>query len=373
MRVGMMTTWGSPCGIATYSEQLVPALKGVGIDVVVMAPGDPASKTCIRSDAPDARVELCWDRRVVGSAASSADVVEHYKLDLVHVQHEDGLFHAPKDFVLDLFSSLGCPVCVTLHTVQRNRPGWYRQLLSLDRIHVLVHTPAAWAYLNSFDVGRVSLVRHGTPVTRPGERDRGLALLKQPPHKDVVTGLVFGFVNVGKCIEKTMEMYVQARERGYIKGAARLFVVGSPSSTAAEAYMRSLDGYVLQLGYEHEVFVMSMFVEVADVPHVIAAADLGILNTNSMTYSASGQVHQAAAQGLPLVVANQPIYVEAVQAGCPAFCNSDDDDATRLLAGLYNSVELRSFVSQRMKAFGSATAWDKLAAVYASLYAEMVR
>jgi hypothetical protein len=39
---------------------------------------------------------------------------------------------------------------------------------------------------------------------------------------------------------------------------------------------------------------------------------------------------------------------------------------------MFNSAALRKLVSLRMKALASATSWDKLAAVYAGLYADTI-
>lgn len=123
-RVAHISTWNVPCGIASYCKCLIQALQGFDIDSVVV-PIHPAQwKHCIASDIAD------WEKETLAKVQG---------VDLVHIQHEHGLFgySIGKEFALKRYSNLlkgisakGIPCVTTFHTepVRSHKTGWRKSL-----------------------------------------------------------------------------------------------------------------------------------------------------------------------------------------------------------------------------------------------------
>lgn len=109
-RILHVSTWGVPCGIATYCGNLVGALERRGIRNDVFALEPHAWKSYLPTDISRLRAAI---------VERAADV------DLVHIQHEHGLFGlangargASRNFgsVLSAILRAGRPVVTTFHT-----------------------------------------------------------------------------------------------------------------------------------------------------------------------------------------------------------------------------------------------------------------
>jgi len=168
LRILHVSTWKIPCGIATYCDNLVKALDAEGTRNTV-APVHPAEwKYCLPVDI--AR----WQQSIVQQARD---------VDLVHIQHEHGLFgygvgskFAVKRFggLLTALQEIAKPVVTTFHTdiCTHSRRGlrgkWdrFRRKYLWSR-HVTHHfgseSGRARAIVHS-SATRRSFVRHGFPV-----------------------------------------------------------------------------------------------------------------------------------------------------------------------------------------------------------------
>ncbi|NOX96774.1 MAG: glycosyltransferase [Nitrospirae bacterium] len=112
MRIGMVSTYPPiECGIATYTEYLVKALRNANNEVFVVSQfGGEGERIypAFHADDPDL-------------ADSIFRMMSQFTPDVVHIQHEYGLFGKPKGVnVIPLvykFKLAKIPIVITLHTV----------------------------------------------------------------------------------------------------------------------------------------------------------------------------------------------------------------------------------------------------------------
>jgi hypothetical protein len=104
---------------------------------------------------------------------------------------------------------------------------------------------------------------------------------------------------------------------------------------------------------------------VPDPTTLFRAADFAVLNTQSSSYSASGQAQLAISHGLPVLCANRPIYDYALACGSLPFeLNPRDlrlptEDFKVSLRALMSSAALRKAV--RLTQESSYARWSEVA------------
>jgi len=382
--VAFITTWGDRCGIATYSEELVECLLGIDVRVAVFAPNEPSS--CQHALVQGVSAAPLWGR---SSPALADTLVRATKgADIVHFQHEHGLFRDRRAFfqVLRALREHGRKTVVTLHTASEYGEAEACSFFDTLRSNVdviVTHTPAATTAL-SLAQGTAHIVQipHGTRVLqRYGSRVTGLQFLRVPERywSDVFVG-TFGFIGAGKAIHNTIKCFCDGLARRFIPPTTRYLICGDPGQGGEDApYVQELLGLIGKLGYTDNVFLQcTKFVPRERVRDVMAAFDCAVLNTSSQTLSASGQVHLHAAHHVPLAVANRPIYHDAVQAGAVPFDVPDDSykfslSGVNAISALAASKAVRASVKQAMQDFAIRTAWPKVAGLYKTLYGHLTK
>jgi len=377
MRIGLVSTWGQRCGIATYSEQLAQALHKGGVEVVPFTPIEMGTTRSVAGFSPVG----CWvrDDPGAGNAKGLVDAAKGAKVDLLHFQHEFGLFRNALGFLqtLKAIRASGFPCIVTLHTVPLfghfwQRGGWLTKLRQYTDA-IVVHTPASAASV-SVAPGKspVHLIPHGTPEERPGDAARGFKVLGLDTPDIGPLGLVFGFIGNSKNIVATVLAFGDGLTRGWIRGNAMLCIVGDSGGDTIYVE-RALKPAIDATGWNMNIRLIEKFVAPEEVPHMLAAAAFGVLNTTSWSLSASGQVHAYAAHGVPIAVADRPIYTEAVHAGAIPFTVGAAADQPTLdmivaIAALARDQQLRATIRATMVKYAMETGWTRLVPRYVALY-----
>ena len=378
LRVVFVTTWGSECGIATYSEDLSAWLVDEGVQLSVLAPCEAG--TCMARTRADIPHNAIWTRKEANLGALLTKYTEG--IDIVHFQHEHGIFQNVAAFFQALtdLRKAGRKTVVTMHTVQPygdwQGTGFADSLRS--RVDcIIVHTPACLAALSlARGDAPVVWVPHGTRVAPPaGTREEGLKFLTipEPAWQGATFGGALGFVNEGKNIHETIKGFAEGLARNLIPRNCALIIVGRPP--LENIYRLHLENLVAATGFTNNIILRLKFVPRDMIGHVMAALDFGVLNTTGTSLSASGQVHLHAAYGTPLAAARRPIYDDACAAGALTFdvdaqgrCGLPLVDALAALA----KPAVRKMVSESLRAYGQRTGWNLIARQHAEIYRRLL-
>lgn len=386
MKLAFVSTWGQHCGISTYTEELVEALRETP-DVRIMIAAPSELGVAIREEASLAPHQSLWQRREMVFERLVQGLAG---FDVVHFQHEFGLFQINQTFLAacQALREAGSKVVVTLHTVHPfGGPvgGGFHAALAGTVDLLIVHTVEAAASLYMDTRGRgaaIEVVPHGARLAaRDGDRERGARLLGLPrtlAHHvvvgDIPVCLVYGFQGPNKNTHMTLRTFALACSLR-LAGNALLVIAGEASD---DRYMLSLGSEIDASGHLNRLFLAPGFTPVEDVPHVLAAADFSVLNSNSWVFSSSGAAHALAAHKVPCAVVNRPIYREAIGGGALPFelhegsCDTPSQSLVTALGALAVGPRLRAAIAEAQRAWVEAVAWPKIAERHMQLYRKVL-
>lgn len=385
MRIALVTTWGTACGIATYSEELTRALLAAGHEVTILAPAEMGS--CIRETGIQVPTIQCWTRsQFVGLPPKMEQILKTAPgFDIVHFQHEHGLFWSATG-LLEAIRQIrqgvfhGAHVAVTLHTLFHygswQHSGLYDGLKHLADA-VIAHTVEGAASIAVARGTHAELVciPHGTEPGAKGDREEGLTYLGVPQalHDKAVFGVIFGFQGPSKNTICTVRGFADSLSRRY-QDTGALIIAGEEGNDGT--YFQEIEGSIGESGYGRHVIIRRGFTPMNRVPDVMAAADFGVLNTTSWTLSASGAAHVYMRYGVPLAVANRPIYNEAIRAGAIPFTLDRDAYVPTLslvnaIGALVRDKGLRHSVGQSMAKYAAMSSWENVAGLHVELYSRL--
>jgi glycosyltransferase involved in cell wall biosynthesis len=305
--------------------------------------------------------------------------------DVIHFQHEHGLFWDATGFLQCLQqirqATPRTRIIVTMHTLFHygswKHCGLYDGLRHLAD-GLIAHTTEGFASLavGRGDRAKLAYVPHGTELGERGDRSKGLKLLGVPDAywQKGIFGLVFGFQGPSKNTICTVRAFADSLSRRYHDNG--VLVIAGDFADSIKSYLMEVQGAVDETGYGRHVVLKPGFTDTADVPHVMAAADFGVLNTDGWTLSASGAAHVYMRYGVPLAVANRPIYNEAIRAGALPFMLGSDAsvptlNAVNAIGALVRDTELRQTVGAEMRQFAERTSWEVVAKKHIELYTQL--
>jgi len=385
LKVLYVSTFKTRCGIATYTENLLtPFNKQEDARAEVAAPVTEDLNIEYSSEA-----RFCWTK----GSNQLIDAVRDCSVnkDVVHFQHEFGIF-TNRDFffaAIDAAKKNKCKVVVTLHTVPtfgdvENSLFVVELLEKADA--VIVHTEEGVASISTaarrvpnYTQNKVYQIPHGTPVVSAGDKQKGLKCLGVEGNAinyftNCTIGGAVGFIGPGKFIDSTVEIFLQATLQGFL-GENHAFVIIGASSDPTSKYAIHIQNKIWFSGARN-IHVFNTFIKREDMADVFAILDYGILNTNSHTLSASGQVQEHIARRIPIAVRNRPIYSDAIRAGAIPFnlkeTETSSATAMHALTALATSKRVRDSVKLKMQWYSKKTSWDIIAAVHTKLYKRLL-
>jgi len=379
IKVAFLTTWGSKCGISTYSEELCECLINTGeVNVQVIAPMEEGS--CI--DSPEQiPFRLIWSRNDPNLPISIPPTVQD--CDIVHVQHEYGLFQHHDSFIhlLKLLRKNKLKVAVTLHTVFPYgdwRSGVVDSIKSNSDV-IITHTLEAYAAILLGRGGAKTIkINHGTRSNvLCGDRAEGIKFLGIPSnYSNASFGGVIGFIGPSKNIHETIRAWSDATARRLIDPSKSGLIIVGETDDNSFAYRKQLGNYKRDCGFSENIFIVDKFIPRNMMKHVMAVFDYAILNTDSKTLSASGQVHALAAHGVPFAAVTRPIYRDSIVAGAVPFNIDDKNEYTismvNAISALASNKSFREEIKQSLISYAKNTGWPKQAKLHVDVYRELL-
>lgn len=381
MKVGFLSTYPPQrCGIATYTEALVSALKPLRADVVVFSEVTPA----VAADEPEDCQRVFVRRR--DWSANVLDAVCAAGVDLLHVQHAPDIFGMDRR-LLRLLADLrarGVASVVTLHTVHTPISAAVEGAFGTSRFHrelaavcdaLLVHGEATMAdalRLQGVPADKVTVIPHGTAILNVPSRSESRAKLGLPANGALF--LYFGFIRVQKNIHTIIKAFYRVRKE---KRDAKLLIVGSVQGGAwfnrwYLAYCRRL---VRRLKLTDSVELQDRFASANEIPMLYGAADVVLLPYAQRYGSASGVVHSALGANRLVLCSSSPKFAEIRDAVDPYLIAPTFDAkawASRLVE-LTSDEEKAAQLIQKLASLAAATSWPVVAGLHQKLYERLVK
>ncbi len=373
MRVVALTTFHEPCGIATYSEALLAALRAEGAAVDVIAPTLRAG-TEPRGEQPLRR----WrrDRASVQEGLQVLRDVVRLKADVVHLQLSLGFVSTRFLAALAQACRLaGLPLVVTLHDRAGGGPlrnfRVARALMALRGATLVVHNESHASEAGRHASSRVRVIPHGIATPTPRDSAACKRALGIPPARPVIAH--FGFIHPDKGVEAVLHAVATLSAQG--QPVHYLVCGGAFPTGASQAHLRHLRAEARRLGVAEQVSLEGSFLDDAQVSERLGAADLIVLNYQTgRAQTSSGAARHAFTAGRPIAVSSAPIF-DDLRASLytlrapPEPPTALAAELSRLLADEALRAELASAVTARAE----ADSWPSVARQHLDLFNELLR
>jgi len=378
MKIAWLSSWPPRhCGIATYSAELVDALRQEGSEVHVVchsdggAPGEKNVYPVIDT------IHHGWDEAVY-------DTVKSIKPDVVHIQHEFGLYNTSGDNASGLFRPLfrwksegKLPVVLTYHSVYTELSSMissYMDLMQRLADAGIVHAEYQWAYLHT-NLGRivdnVYVIPHGASVRTPLPKAAAKEALALKGKK--VLGML-GWFTPTKGFHHVLSMWDDLSEQLspdtvlLLAGDAR---IGDPNQVE---YKNKLLGLIEKSIARNNIKVVLGSFTPAEYEQILASFDAMVMPYTFA--SQSGNLAHSFSLGVPVVVSGiegLKAEVEASGAGI-AVPPGNDTELKRAIMNIMGDDDLRIEYSERaLNYVRTAIGWDITAQKHMQLYKKVIR
>lgn len=388
MRVLHVSTWDVPCGIATYCANLVRALdrRDVRSDVYPLAPH--LWRSLVTTDVAE----------LVADIAAQAS-----RYDLVHVQHEHGLFGhavsykaAARNYgtMLRLLRDAGRPVVTTFHTeplgsgpatgrfslrdalpdalrAWGRRAAWHRHVARSFKpgTMAIAHTPGTRRSLikRGIPAASVHVIPHGCLPQRDLRIDALMAKQRLGLPASSVLLTMFGFVGTYKGQDLAVRALARLPERFH------LAICGGPHPESQDRAFAAVLRAVKKLGLEHRVTITGWMPEEESAVYA-AATDICLAPYRDATLSASGAITWALASGRPIVASR----IAAFQGICreqPCMLLTTPgmiDEIAWAVEKLAADADLGASLVAAARRYTDAHGWDDTARRTHDLYTALV-
>ncbi len=377
-----MSSWPPRhCGIATYSQELVRALRKQGHEVHVVTFSDGGKKgerfvhKAMRVRKKGAKlVDPNWEERLY-------NVIARIKPDVVHIQHEYALYEYDKDFSSGLFRPFfrwgveaEFPVVVTFHSIytalERAHSYYMNTCLMLIDAGV-VHEEYQKIYLPE-NIGRVPqnvyVIPHGAKDIKPykGAKEAlGLA------GKRVVG--VIGWWEPNKGFERVVQIWPDVRRE--LGKKAVLVVAGDarPGSKSGQIYKPLLLQAIRQSKAKSSIKLIEGSFSPQEYDRILSAFDLMVLPYSRA--SQSGNLAHAFALGIPCVAtAMEGLKAEVERSkGGVTVPAEDDVELMHAIAHVMKHEELRKrYARNAAKHVTKQIKWSIVARKHVALYQKLI-
>jgi polysaccharide biosynthesis protein PslF len=357
------------CGLATFTASLRSAIaqsRGTsrGLDVVELI-DDPGEQT----DRPEVIAAIVPTEPL--TVRRAADRLSNH--DAVIIQHEYGLWGPQMGVaILDFLKMIDAPLITTLHTLLPRPTTIQKEIIEglADRSrYTVVPTRGARELLAEqyrVDTASVVVVPHGTD--RP---HRAVARLRSLESARIVSPrlLSWGLIGPGKGLEWAIRAIAPLTERwphlGYtIAGKTHPKV----KAREGEAYRRSLEDLVSNLGIEDNVVFIDDYISEDRLRGLLVEATVALLPYDSSEQMVSGVLVEAISAGVPVVATSFPHAVEMARDGAViAVPHRDSEALADAVATLFETPAIMGKMTRAQRRVSAELDWANVGSRYEDL------
>ena len=377
MKIAWLSSWPPRhCGIATYSAELVEVLRREGHEIHIVCHPDGGAPN-------EENVYPVIDTNRHGWDEDVYNTVKSIDPEVVHIQHEFGLYNTSGDKASGLFRPMfrwkaqGTPaVVVTYHSVYTELNFVIRSYMDVMQQLAdagIVHAEYQWAYLHT-NLGRivdnVYVIPHGASTGATVSRDEAKEALGLTGKK--VLGMI-GWFTPTKGFHRILAIWDHLSEQLgpdtvlVLAGDARR---GDPKQVG---YKKELLDLVESSKANRSIKVVLGSFTPKEYERILAGFDAMVMPYS--VASQSGNLAHSFSLGVPVVASGLEglkAEVEASGAGI-TFPPSDDTELKRAIVNIMGDDDLRRAYSERAKRYvANQINWNITARKHETLYRKVV-
>ncbi len=331
--VALITPWKKKCGIYTYTRDLSEALAEKGVDVYIVRLPRFGRKT----------------PQILQKVVNQIPVQD---IDLIHIQHEYGLYSNLEGGFYGGLKRLGVPIVSTCHAIGNRTID---QVIADVSDKVIVH--------NEFCKKRFrfksEIIPHGCKPSETMPREEAMKRLGVDPRVPLVG--YCGFISATKGLETLIEAMAK------IPNAALLMGGGWHAGPGTQ-YISSLNQMTQKL-LPHRCKWLD-FVPDEDLPMVYGAANLIVYP--SIFTTESGALLMALSHGKAVIASRIAPFKEKEKLGALTTF-SGVNSLVKKIRKILSDEEYRTSLEAGARAYVEANSWSNVAEQHIELYEEILR
>ncbi len=377
MRVGFLATYPpTRCGVAEYTRFLVEALKKHS-DAEVVVFSDDQSEPLERTDDLGVKVVPCFTPGKV-DYSRLLDALDRYgELDVLHVQHEYGLF-PPRDEFIEAMreAKKECRnIIVTLHTVYHSSRGadvveYQRKLCDVFDaviVHSVLQEYELWS--QGADLRKVHRIPHGTwiPQLNGIGKDEALEKLGLGSLRGRFIFSSVGFVRWDKGPDVLVRAFEIVHKR---RPDTALVIAGAPQGLEGEEMAKKLKEMIAPEAGEN-IFFIQRYLTRDEIALLLKASDVVVFAYREKlgVIGVSGIFHLTIGAMRPVICVRIPRLVEC--SICAPEVMVAEGDVEGLAEKMLYAIENYEDLVEKCKPLydlALETSWDRVALKHLELY-----
>lgn len=332
IRLGLVTPWACKCGIYTYSKDLASALADQNVEVFIVRLSRFGQKT----------PELIQD---------TAERVPFKNIDLVHVQHEYGLYQNLEQVFYSHLRRGAKPIVTTMHAVG----SWDTDtMIAGISAKVIVHNKFC---LSRFPFENTVIIPHGGTPMEATPREQAKSAMGIDPRLPIVGYL--GFISNYKGLESLIQAMTKIK-------AGLLICGGWHIETKENEYIARLKDWADKLLPNR--IKWTGFVSDEKLADAYGAMDVLVYPARFATES--GALTHALSYGKAIIASNLEPFKEKEPA---LMTFKDVEDLTQKIQLLLDNKSQREELEQQAREYAQNIAWSpNIAQKHINLYKELL-
>jgi glycosyltransferase involved in cell wall biosynthesis len=360
------------CGIATYSQDLIKALRKQF--------GDSFTIKVCALEAGNSNHKYSNDVRYIldtTSANEYSKLINHINdnklIKIVFIQHEFGFYRTQEKEFLQFIVDVRKPVSIVFHSVLPHPDAMLRakvRMIAFVCESIIVMTNRSLEILvNDYgiDADKISVIAHGTHLVAHIDK-KSLKEKYNLTNRKVLT--TFGLLSSGKSIETTLQALPEI-----IKTSPEVMflVIGKTHpevvKNEGEKYREMLEETVKSLELQHHVRFINSYLTTPDLLEYLQLTDIYLFTTNDPNQAVSGTFAYAMSCACPIISTPIPHALEVLTEDTGFIF--DFRNAQQLAVSVKRLLEddqLRENISLNTLQKIISTAWENSANAHAKVF-----
>jgi len=378
MKIAWISSWPPRlCGIATYSSDLVDALRKKRASVHIICHTDGGS-------SGEKNVYPVIDTETAGWDEKLYTTVNKIKPGLVHIQHEYGLYRTDNDHAAGLFRPLfrwkvdnAFPIVVTYHSVYESMNKMMSLYMKVMQEMVdagIVHTEYQWAYL-PVNTGRfidnVYIIPHGAQIVTSFSKEKAKKAHGLEGKK--VIGMI-GWFTPFKGFHNVIQIWDRISEK--LEPDTFLVLAGDARALdpKQQEYKKMLLDLVEHCKFKERIKVFLGSFSPQEYDELMSTFDVMVMPYTFA--SQSGNLANSFAFGVPVVASAMEglkAEIEASGAGIAVPPNDDDALMRAILDMMTDDILRRKYADRARRYVKKRISWPIIAEKHLTLYRNLIK
>ena len=315
------------CGIATYSQDLIKAIKNKfqrTFNIKICAVENDADKNTYSND-----VKYILNTDCVESFSElSKRINENSNIKMLLIQHEFGFYKNNQPEFIKFIYSINKPIIVAFHTVLPNPNLELKSNVELivniaDAVIVMTNGSAKILEKDyAINANKIEIIAHGTHLVEHADKDFLKEKYQLSDRKILST---FGLLSSGKSIETTLDAMPEIIKNN---PDVLFLIIGKTHPTVlkndGEQYRDFLESKIETLQLQNHVKFINKYLKLDELLEYLQLTDIYLFTSKDPNQAVSGTFSYAISCGCPIISTPIPHAVEVLKDNSGIIINFED-------------------------------------------------